>query len=283
MKRKLKNRQRVRRPGPTSGIVFEPLVARMLSAELGLEVTHHDDNSRDGMYDLTIHRTTGDEPVEVKTAADEKELEQFEAFRSRGPVRLPGEKSWRVGVIPQVRLKKVASLLGGKLGRAESEALKAAPGSPRRQAASILEATRADGVVWVNPMDAPEPGFVVVQAGWEGFAEPDEEHLIVCVTDLVRRYDRVLQRLCHVEAARRHLVIVTRFGTPMAVQMLLEASTTVVPVTAPEVPSGLTDVWVIGGVFGQGALHYAYGTGWSRVSRRAVSSAWGPTDSAGSA
>lgn len=254
----------------------------MLRAELGREVVPHDDGSRDGMYDLQIQGAEGIEPVEVKSVLDETELKQFEAFRAQGPVLLPGEGSWQVGVAPCVRLRNAEKALGDKLRAAERCARDRSPGRLRRQAELIRDATHADGVVWVHPLERAQPGFVLLQAGWAGCVVPSEEALLSLVTGAARRWDRVLKRLCQVEAARRHLAIVTRFGTDMAVQSLLE-DPDVVPVTAPDVPSGLTDLWVVGGVAGQGSLHWSRRAAWSRVSPEAVNSAWASEDSFGRA
>lgn len=97
-------------------------VAAMVRAALGRVVLHHDDGSRDGMYDLLLAPSEGvDGAMEVVAAADAESIEFWNPMNGRDTrwVEEDLDGGWLVVVDPAARVHRLRKELPGLLAALE--------------------------------------------------------------------------------------------------------------------------------------------------------------------
>jgi len=244
----------------------------------GVIVQQHDDGSEDGMYDLTIVYPDGSiAAAEVTTAGDEDYIKLAKALDKKAKGwQVPGlTGTWWVRALPSARAQDLRKQLPDILGGLESSGIRRIRGdqsSPHALAAmlgklGVSDATQAvtdqNGKVLVTAEKSSQfMGSLLPATGdplavWLGewLAEPSQN-------------DNAW-KLGRSDAAEKHLfVLVPSFTPPSVVSVLLAEASPPLPTIPPDLPSGITHVWVMSMWIDWGnGLRWSPDGGWSRFEK----------------
>jgi hypothetical protein len=254
----------------------EEAIARSIVAHAlpGARVARHDDNSADSMVDAIITYPDG------RTAALEVVMDadpDFQRIRARlhntGQI-IPAPQlkyAWHVSVADDAFVREIREGIVTLLGHIEQPARLHLtwPGGYRwRDAADIDAAFKAWGVLRATPYDrfsgAPAKVFLWprVLGGFEG--APDVVPQRACEF-LTNTAPDVPAKLAASGLAERHAFIWATITTGFEVLMVLEGEE--LPTQPPDLPEGVTHLWVAGSHTRERTLRWQPASGWSSVYR----------------
>lgn len=237
----------------------------------GVKVFQHDDGSRPSMYDLDLAR--GDVPFaacEVTAAADAESIELWNLINGSDERWIEQDLlgGWMVTVTPKCRAKRLKNELPGLLRTVER-----ASGGP--EFAAAVERIYGLDVVSADRSDTAFPGsiYVTLQRATErtgGAVVSTGNGVVTWLDDWVRAsaQEHNLEKLRAAEYGERHLVVLfPGFTTaPFSACDLLMRSDAPLPDVAPNLPDGITDVWLMSSWSTGDLFHYGDGR-WMRASK----------------
>jgi hypothetical protein len=218
-------------------------------------VCQHDDGSKPSMYDLTIVYPDGSRgAVEVTTAADRKYVELAKALDEKARQwQVPGlTGTWWVRVLPSARANDLRQQLPGILRGLESDDIADIRGNRSSHDALVAKLGKLS-IVAANHAMTPRDGRVLVTAeqkpelmggGSPATGDPLATWLGEWLSD-PSRPDNV-QKVTRSDANERHVfVLVSGFTTNFAVTDILATANAPLPTIPPDLPDGITHVWVM--------------------------------------
>ena len=256
----------------------EEWARQIIEAAVGAPVVQHDDNSREGMYDLEIRYANRPvAAVEVTAAADGQTIALWNHLNGRSERWIePNLKGgWMVTLRSGARAKRIRKELPNLLG--ELEALQVGELFRPTRPSNELERLAAD----LHIAHAIQGGtdfrgsiYITVDLDSErsvGMVPTTGEAVVSWASAFLTHADRrdVLAKLARSEAAERHaFVLVPGFSTaPFAVVDLLMRDDAPVPTRDPELPDEVTHLWLVSTWSSGQALHWSQPTGWAAASK----------------
>jgi len=250
----------------------EEIAARtIVAATLGVEVSQHDDGSRDGMVDYFIARPGGAAPLEVIFDRHEAAGAQHTALRKVGSVlHIPGLRSaWGLFLHVGAHVRRLDNFLRTAAWEPSDE--ETAPPYRSHDVAADLQSL---GVTALFFLPGAEPGTVTLHPAMTG-SELSDAALPTWVGQVLAEQPDVSTKLLRVEAEQRHVFIWVTGSSGLAVQSQLEdREGQCLPTEPPALPVGVTHVWVAGTLSSQGCLAWSPDRGWSRIHTDFKNSAW---------
>jgi hypothetical protein len=252
----------------------ERMAFKVVGDGLGVEVVPYDDNSRPRMVDALI---PPDGALEVIGDHDS----DFNALwkrlnRSGHGVEIPTLKhGWHVGIAHSANVNRLTKALPAFLLGLEAHGIRSTTEAPIRPpygaTADIDKQMEALGIQSARQDSAMPKGRVQFWAmGWTGTSDADNDVLADWVGTVLANQTDVASKLGdHPGVTQRHAFIWATVGTAYAVQRCLEADGPLPePLTAPELPGGITHIWIAGGMSGQGVVAWFPDRGWWRTGWR---------------
>lgn len=250
----------------------EEIAARtIVAATLGVEVSQHDDGSRDGMVDYFIARPGGAVPLEVIFDRHEAAGAQHTALRKVGSVlHIPGLRAaWGLFLHVGAHVRRLDKFL--RTVAWEPSAEETAPPYRSHDVAADLQSL---GVTTLFSLPGAEPGTVTLHPAVTGNELPDAA-LPTWVGQVLAEQPDVPAKLLRVEAEQRHAFIWVTGTSSLAVQTQLEdREGQRLPTEPPALPAGVTHVWVAGTLSSQGCLAWFPDRGWWRIHTNFKNAAW---------
>jgi hypothetical protein len=259
---------------PAEGL--EECVARELVAlELNVEVSRYDDGSADNQPDALIHFPTGPVPLEVVRDHDVAFNRFDNAARKIGwsVITSPDQPGWYVSLRHTADLRHVRAQLPALLQdlpvhwfQSESTPGDAVFLQDDREYALASYLLERLGVVFLQPL--PEKAGVIrlTAEGWYSWDDPIE--LIPWISRVLTREYDVSEKLAKHGGAQRHAFIWTSTGSPWSVNSMLrhdDDDEPSVPHEPPQLPSGVTHLWVASSMSRRDLLYWSPEDGWKRA------------------
>jgi hypothetical protein len=245
----------------------------------GARVCQHDDGSESSMYDLTLTYPNGSiGAVEITRAADKKYIELSRALDKR--TRRWQEPSltgtWWVRVLPSANARDLRQQLPDILRGLESDGVTEVRGNSL--SLNTLTATLGKlGIIAVTRQAvADHEGRIFVVGEVElsrmgGFTPAAGDPLVHWLGEWLAEPARSdnIQKLAAAHADERHLFIfVANFAPPAKVTLLLTEDNPPLPTISPELPAGITHVWVMSMWVDWGnGLRWSPDRGWERFEK----------------
>lgn len=253
---------------------LEQWAREIVAFELGVEVTRNDDGTADGQPDALIHLPRGPVPLEVVADHDVPYLKLQDAGRKRGK-RIPtpfGQTGWFVSLRHSSDRRLVDERLPKLLKDVPTEwfATGSAPfddvllfDDPEYTHLSYL--LDKIGVVYLSAWPA-EPGVIrLSEEGWYSWDDPIE--LVPWISRVLQRERDVPTKLARHGGAQLHAFIWATPGSSWYVNSTLRHDDDDEPVTPdlpPDLPPGVTHVWVASVMSRRHVLYWGAEEGWKR-------------------
>lgn len=244
----------------------------------GVEVRQHDDGSEDGMFDLEVRR--GDRPVaavEVTMAADEPSIKLWRALDSgRRLIFDDLAGGWIVALRPEARAREVLQYLPNLLRDLEAaevhsvrpDGVHGGEFEHRAERLRIADLFQSAGTAY--------PGSVLLNV------EQPQEKTTGCVADtgdaiaewlgpwIRARRARKIGKLRRSGANERHLFVVLPgdADAPFAVTDLLLRRDGPLPTIPPDLPDGMTHVWVVSTWDSGHGMRWSPEDGWESFNKK---------------
>jgi hypothetical protein len=231
----------------------------LIAASLGREVHHHDDGSRDSMYDLRIGPV--DQPsvaIEVIGAVNPLFTRTWNAGAAQGPVKKLGKTDWLLFLADGVAPEPLRRRLGGLVRRMEAARWHGQEGrhdlSVHRKD-KLAQDLVAAGIVATYCTDREGSGIVRFGQDGDG-GSPDHSGATVgpWISEFLHHEDRedVLGKLAASGAAERHVFVHVAFkGAPFATWNYLAGPIERLPASEPNLPPVVDQVWIWSGLSAQ--------------------------------
>lgn len=251
----------------------EEWARRIVQKALNCAVHLHDDNSQPSMYDLRIGPADAPEvAIECVGAVNRTYTETWNVGPAKGPLTLPVAGNWTVEISPTARVKIVKQRLQQFLMELEGRGIHGISHdhfvAPTDQ--GILDEMDSIGIVHASRYPADYSGRVyLTMPGTGGCVDDKGTELPKWLEDFTRNPDQadVLSKLQKSGATNCHVFVFATFqGVPWTVEAYLTGSLTDIPDNPPNLPSPLTEAWVVAG-FGDKGLHWN-GNAWRIVATR---------------
>jgi hypothetical protein len=253
----------------------ERWAARLMTAQLGVPVTVHDDGRQESMYDLTIQysdRSPG--AVEVTSVTDGPSIALWKLIN---PPRkrwcepdLAG--GWGVALAPAANAKLIKRQLPQILANLEAQGIRELRPQPRRDPLHLREL----GIRHLFQADTKFPGSIYptidLPGEQSGGAVPDHTNALAewmssWISDPIRADN--LRKLAASGADERHLFVIFRgfSGAPFQVADALMRDEARPPEMDPDLPPELTHLWAVS-LWNMGhGFRWAPDTGWTRFDK----------------
>lgn len=257
----------------------EEWARRAIEQDLGVPVTHHDDGSRPGMYDLEIVHGDRRGAVEVVAAADAASIEFWKLVNNGDRWQLPGiAGGWMIAADPtRARAKRLKAELPRLLVELEAAGVRQAGFRRRRNQSSFDSVLDELGITSAFQSGTDFPGSVYfttdLPADRLGGAVSDvADALPPWVGDFLAAPEQadVIGKLGHVLASERHVfVILPAFTTaPFKVCDALMRAEIAPPSQPPHLPEPVTDVWLVSTWDAGTGFRWSGATGWVTFDKR---------------
>ncbi len=254
----------------------EEWARQVVAAALRESVVIHDDGSAPSMYDLQIG-PDGDVryAIEVVGAVDQAATAMWNTGPARGPLQLPVSGDWYITLRSEASIKALKEDLTELLLPLEAagivEASAADPYGRQDPALSAaLDRLSIDHATCLSPS-----GTGRIHMGSMPIVSPVDNtgsQVSAWVGEFLREPTKadVLSKLRNSKAPRMEAFIAVELqGAPDAVTLYLTGTIEVAPTTSPDLPGGITGVWVCHTGARQGL--YWDGRAWRVISARATS------------
>lgn len=251
--------------------VEETWARAIIEGETGFKVTVHDDGSEPSMFDLSIAGPDGTEAVEVVAAADAAAIELWKLV-NHGDDRWIDQRlagGWAVELAPTARAKKVLQQLPDLLFEIENATAGATMAMPmdllRRQVHDL-------GVTRLSQSRTDYPGSIYAlldQHHLNGVPGPQEvQGVSAWVTSFLASPEQadVVNKLRNSEAPRTHVfIVIPAFSkAPMSVVGALLHHDPPHDLSDPELPEGVSDIWMASTWAVGSGLRWSQAQGWNR-------------------
>lgn len=238
------------------------LFARLVVAQaLGCVVERFEDGSRDSQVDAQILHPHGAAGLEIVADIDPEQSSMWGALDAVGhEVYVDGlTRRWIVSLRRSASVKKAVAAIPALMLSLER-------GDLHLQRARVPAALDAIGVKSVYPItgDDRAGGRVHLKMeGWGGSA--GREELTPWLSQMFERHDDVRRKLAAHPTADGHAFFWVTSGSDFSAQFALENRGQDLPTLVPELPRGVTHVWVGGLSSSQGVLAWFPDCGWWRT------------------
>ncbi|MFW3170815.1 hypothetical protein [Geodermatophilus sp. CPCC 206100] len=238
----------------------ERIARHVVSTALGVPVTRYEDGTANSQVDALIHGQEGEAALEIVADHEEGFNVQWDALeRVSHRVNVPGlQRVWSAQLARRARVKDVTSVLSSLMLQMQGKLEQV------RRPHDLPEEFSRLGIKALYPLDDDQrSGYVNLHAeGWSGSASSETmSHYVERI--LARAPDVALKLLAH-PADQKHAFIWTTIGTDYGIQFQLEFRDQPLPEASPQLPSGVTHVWVVGSFTSQGAVAWFPDLGWWR-------------------
>jgi len=251
----------------------EEWARRIVQKALNRAVHLHDDNSQPSMYDLRIGPADAPEvAIECVGAVNRTYTETWNVGPAKGSLTLPVAGNWNVEISPEARVKRVKQRLPQLLLELERRGINGISHDHWLSPADelILEEMDSIGITHASRYSAEYSGKVyLTMPGTGGGVDDKGTNLPKWLGDFLRNPDQadVLSKLQRSGATDCHAFVIASFqGVPWNVESYLTGSLTTIPSDPPDLPSPITEAWVVAG-FGNKGLHWN-GNAWRIVATR---------------
>jgi hypothetical protein len=238
----------------------ERLARHIVATALGVPVRRFEDGKANGQVDAVFSQPDGVAALEVIADHEDAFNAQWDALEKvRHRVFVPGLRdAWSAQLARTARVKDVVRRLPSLM-----VALQDAASEPMADVRSIQEDIERLGIRMLYPLKGDSSGYVNLHAeGWSGFAS--EQRLAQFVEDVLRQAPEVPLKLAAHPALQRHAFIWTTIGSDYGIQFQLEQRRQPITSESPQLPAGVTHVWVAGSFTSQGVLAWFPDKGWWR-------------------
>jgi hypothetical protein len=254
---------------PAEGVA-ERTARRIVSSHLRVDVSRLDDGSRDRQPDGLIHLPAGPVPLEVVTDTDGQVKKLWATLRREGrDISLAADSvAWDVFVEHRARFKTLVRLLPPLLSDLPVDFFEHSDDTwpPNSQRAAIDAALAQLGVVDVVPMAAARGIARIRPNGWNSHEnmQPFSEWLVA----VLQANRDVAEKLALHGGNERHAFIWATSSSPWPVNSLLvddDDDEPSLPDAPPQLPIGITHLWVASDQARRGCLYWSSDAGWSRI------------------
>jgi hypothetical protein len=249
----------------------EVMAFKIVSDGLGIEVVPYDNNSKPRMVDALI---PPDGALEVIGDHDSDFNSLWSKLNKSGhEIEIPTlAHGWRIGIEHSANIKNLTKALPAFLLNLEAQGITSTTEMPIREStAGIHEQMMAFGVDIASQASTTPKGRVRFQpSGWSGFEGSDESVLADWVAMVLGQQTDVAPKLRdHLGVKERHAFNWATIGSSYAVQSYLEDDGPLPSsLLAPELPEGITHVWIAGIRSSQGVVAWFPDRGWWRTAWR---------------
>jgi hypothetical protein len=249
----------------------EQMAQKILEGALGVPLELRDVRTHEGFHDFDILFSEGVVPLEVKTATDQNLRRLFAGFEKVGD-ELPAAGSWDWHVELHAtsdinRLMKEREQFTLGLRAIEEQGIQHVPergmfpdgSTPELFLETFPEVSSAWG--WPHPKGSPTIHLMWPSVG--GAVGPGAVNAFVSVFLATLTESGALEKLTRIDASRRHVFI---WLEPTYMVVWSSFCDKVLPTERPELPEGLTDVWLAGVCGGNvQAWYLPQGKSWEQV------------------
>ena len=238
----------------------ERAARHIVASVLGVRVRRFEDGTADRQVDAVIALPDGDAGLEVVADHEDAFNAQWDALEKVGhKVAVPSlGNAWSAQLSRSAKVKRAVQQLPEIV-----LTLDAALRDPEVDTQSALDDMERLGVRMLYPLKGGASGYVNLHAeGWGGAASA--QTMAEFVERLLAAAPDVPLKLAAHPTAEKHAFIWTTIGTDYGIQFQLETRDQPLPTTAPDLPSGVTHVWVAGSFTSQGVLAWFPDRGWWR-------------------
>jgi hypothetical protein len=235
----------------------------IVGAALGLQVERYEDGSAPGQVDAVIMDPKGLVPLEIVADHDNVFNAQWDALEEiHHTIHVPGLRSrWSVQIRHGARVKRLVTQLPGHLLNLQEQSVQV-PARPRPVPPELTQL----GVLMLYPLEGGPVGNVHLQTqGWSGSAGEGEP--ADWVELMLERHPDVVIKLDRFASHEKHAFLWMTIATDYSSQFRLERKQPPLPppTLAPQLPRGVTHVWIAGSFNSQGCLAWFPDRGWWRV------------------
>jgi len=247
----------------------ERLAREVVSRSLGAAVECYDNGCADRMPDGLIRyadgRTAG---LEVVGDHDEGYMRQRDALATlEHEMRIDGLRwSWSASVKRGVSIKTLKHKLPAQLRRAEEGATRPEHAGAALRAADVCDAL---GLFTATASTRGPAGRVMLLSEPFGGFGTGAEALPAWVEKLLHEQPDVGEKLAAARLGDEgHAFIWVSISSDVAIQTVLDGASTDLPTRSPDLPAGVTHVWVMSGFTSTRGLAWFPNTGWHEVPLR---------------
>lgn len=232
----------------------EEFARLVISKELGRSVEHHDDGSRDSMFDLRVGPQEAPEvAIECTGAVNQKFVESWKAGPDKGSFVLDGiENDWIVETRVGAKIKLVMAEIESLLKRLEAAKIFHLNELWRhRDHKELMDDLERVGITAAHRVDRSDPTGKVnlMLPGIGGAVDDNGTQVAGWVSEFLNDEQRAdnLYKLKMSGAPECHIFIPIRFsGAPFAVESYFTGDLEKLPQDAPVLPSPVDCVWLCG-------------------------------------
>lgn len=244
--------------------INERVARHIVSQALNVPVSRFEDGLADSQVDALIHYPDRHAALEVIGDHEEAFNRQWAALDRLGHrLIVPGLRyRWCVQLARRAKINEVARKLPAMLLRYEDEPDELS--SARARWGTAPDNMAALGVLMVYIIGGGPAGRVDLHVeGWSGSAGSGA--VGAWVAEVLESQPDVPAKLLAHPTSEKHAFIWTTIGSSYSVQFAIENRAQPLPEVAPELPEGVTHVWVAGSFTSQGCLAWFPDRGWWRV------------------
>jgi len=246
----------------------ERLARHIVSTALGVPVDRYDDGTASAQPDAKIRYPDRTAWLEIIGDHDSRFRSQWSELEKIDHKLMVPElrQRWLARLTATARIRDIKRVLPDTVLRWQDATTPADLAEIER----TLDRVGIDGMSPIEE-DPPQGGVVHLHtSGWSGTAGRDDT-LGEWVVDVLAEQDDVPRKLAACPGGERHAFIWATVGSDYQTQFKLEnRDDEPLPVAAPDLPDGVTHVWVAGGMSSQVTLAWFPDRGWWR--------AWAPDD-----
>jgi hypothetical protein len=245
----------------------EVMAFKIVSNALGIEVVPYDDNSKPRMVDGLI---PPDGALEIIGDHDSDFNALWSKLDKSGHtiVILGLEHGWHIRIEHTVNVNKLIRTLPGFLLDLEARGITSTMKIPEQSSGHVFDQMQALGVVTARQdPNMPKGKLQFWPEGWSGASGLGDSVLSEWVTTVLAEQRDVAPKLRdHPGVTQRHAFIWATIGSSYALQSYLEDDGPLPDsLTAPELPEGISHVWVAGSMSSQGVVAWFPDRGWWRT------------------
>ena len=259
----------------------EVWASELIALALDAEVVQHDDGSADAMHDLDIRYDDGRiAAVEVTAAVDPEATVLWNLMNGDGRWIEPDLRGgWMVSLTPGARAKRVRAELPRLLRQLEDDGVAEVAVRRRQSSDERLVLASSLGVRRMHQSGTDFPGSIYVTLDLPsersgGFVADDSDALARWIGPFLADERRdVCEKLAASDREERHaFVLVPGFTTAaFAVADVLFRRDPPLPSLDPDLPTGVTDVWILSTWVAGRGFRWSSTGGWSHFDKAAPS------------
>jgi len=242
----------------------EATARHVVSAVLGVPVVAHDDGTRDSMVDALIKHPRGDAPLEVVADRDPAFSALWDALEKRGRHL---NRAWNVQLQHTASVRRCVEGLEGLLASMEDAGLTDLRHTHREPFWPLSHVADDLGIQMAYAIDHRPPGHVSLRS--QGFSGSTRSVDLAAWTENMFEVHADVPTKLAAHAADNgegHAFFWATISTSYAVQTELEdRGQALSGARPPDLPHGVTHVWIAGSFTSQGVVAWFPDRGWWRT------------------